>query len=412
MLSAIIFFGLTFPQCVLMVCPESISTLSVVSHCPSNATEWVSAAKRKSCNDLGKVQSCTEPDQFVYHCVLNQEATQLLEVCAPVWFLSGYCARFSEVDKRIINDPGLDCTKFDPPCPSRFLSNESFKYQMCYRGASLNNHQQNGAADFITYVLLGIVALLVLTLLILLFVGFKLKRYECARCCGKKRTENDIQSSEGEELLDQSIILSKETKDIEEVPKSIHEAKKRISYRNLSGNIEGSCSLTGIKTICDLRGKLSKKLRIPKDILFVVYEEKGILFDDDTEIKTLKVFPIELMIGNQNRMNDSNIAGVDGDNDDTENDVLSEEFTCKKYTMDCGHSRTADSLLAWTKDRLFHHTDTDLLCPECSSPWDLDKISEVCRLSPDEKRFFQHVENMNKCNKMMVDVAEYEFNRT
>lgn len=76
------------------------------------------------------------------------------------------------------------------------------------------------------------------------------------------------------------------------------------------------------------------------DILFVVYEEKGILFDDDTEIKTLKVFPIELMIGNQNRMNDSNIAGVDGDNDDTENDVLSEEFTCKKYTMDCGHSRS------------------------------------------------------------------------
>lgn len=74
-----------------MVCPESISTLSVVSHCPSNATEWVSAAKRKSCNDLGKVQSCTEPDQFVYHCVLNQEATQLLEVCAPVWFLSGKC---------------------------------------------------------------------------------------------------------------------------------------------------------------------------------------------------------------------------------------------------------------------------------------------------------------------------------
>lgn len=120
------------------------------------------------------------------------------------------------------------------------------------------NFCRNGAADFITYVLLGIVALLVLTLLILLFVGFKLKRYECARCCGKKRTENgkksnryydeeklqdqyfntvkihlillfiklilfylntnmhvncrdftDIQSSEGKELLDQSIILSK-----------------------------------------------------------------------------------------------------------------------------------------------------------------------------------------------------------
>lgn len=46
------------------------------------------------------------------------------------------------------------------------------------------------------------------------------------------------------------------------------------------------------------------------------------------------------MIGNQNRMNDSNKASVDGDNDDTEKDVLSKEFTCKKYTMDCGHSRS------------------------------------------------------------------------
>lgn len=67
-------------------------------------------------------------------------------------------------------------------------------------------------------------------------------------------------------------------------------------------------------------------------------------------------------------------------------------------------------MLAWTKDRLFHHTDTDLLCPECSSPWDLDKISEICRLSPDEKRFFQHVENMNKYNKIMVDYVDLKCN--
>lgn len=282
----------------------------------------------------------------------------------------------------------------------------------------MNNHRQNGAADFITYVLLGIIALLVLTLLILLFAGCKLKRFACARCCAKKRTKKDIQSSEGKELLDQSITFPKvntnETKDIEEVSKRNLKAKKRISYRNLSGNIKGSCSLTGIKTIRDLRGKLSRKLGIPKDILFVVYEEKGILFDDDTEIKTLKVFPIELMIGNKNRMNDIDIADADDvDNDDMEKDVLSNEtLKSKKYIMDCGHSTTADSLLAWTKDRLFHHTDADVLCPECSSLWSMDKISEICRLSPDEKRFFKHVENMNKCNKLVADVAEYEFNRS
>lgn len=73
------------------------------------------------------------------------------------------------------------------------------------------------------------------------------------------------------------------------------------------------------------------------DILFVVYEEKGIFFDDDIEIKIFKVFFIELMIGNQNRMNDSNIVSVDGDNDDMEKDVLFKEFIFKKYIMDCGY---------------------------------------------------------------------------
>lgn len=71
------------------MCPESIPTVSIVNRCPSNATEWVSAAKRKSCNDLGQLQSCAKADDFVYHCVLNKDATMLLEVCAPTYLMSG-----------------------------------------------------------------------------------------------------------------------------------------------------------------------------------------------------------------------------------------------------------------------------------------------------------------------------------
>lgn len=71
------------------MCPESIPTVSIVNRCPSSATEWVSAAKRKSCNDLGQLQSCTKADDFVYHCVLNKDATMLLEVCAPTYLMSG-----------------------------------------------------------------------------------------------------------------------------------------------------------------------------------------------------------------------------------------------------------------------------------------------------------------------------------
>lgn len=84
-----VFFNIMLQSLALQMCPESISTVSIVNRCPANVTEWVSAAKRKSCNDLGQLQRCTEADDFVYHCVLNKEATMLLEVCAPTYLMPG-----------------------------------------------------------------------------------------------------------------------------------------------------------------------------------------------------------------------------------------------------------------------------------------------------------------------------------
>lgn len=72
-----------------MKCAESIPTISTVSRCPSNATEWEIAAKRKGCNVLARIQNCTHANKFVYHCVLNEEATMLVEVCAPIYYLAG-----------------------------------------------------------------------------------------------------------------------------------------------------------------------------------------------------------------------------------------------------------------------------------------------------------------------------------
>ena len=51
-------------------------------------------------------------------------------IILPFAFNTGFCARFSMTDRRIINDPALDCTKFVPPCPTRFPSNESFKCKL------------------------------------------------------------------------------------------------------------------------------------------------------------------------------------------------------------------------------------------------------------------------------------------
>lgn len=78
-----------FKVSVSLMCPESVPTVSFVSRCPSNAKEWKSASFRKRCDDVGKIQKCTKAENFVYHCVLNDEATALLEVCAPLYFISG-----------------------------------------------------------------------------------------------------------------------------------------------------------------------------------------------------------------------------------------------------------------------------------------------------------------------------------
>ncbi|XP_052711593.1 uncharacterized protein LOC128185925 isoform X1 [Crassostrea angulata] len=194
--SVIIFACLTLmvSASISMMCPESIPTVSIVPRCPSDAMEWKLAAERKKCDVLGKIQNCTEEDKFMYHCVLNRDATMLLEVCAPMHYMSGYCARFSELHKRIINDPALDCAKFDPPCPTRFQSNESYKYQACYsiipkliNSSPAYHHQENQTEKdtstdaIIVNTFLAIFVIITVALIILLLVGYKLHWIEFNR---------------------------------------------------------------------------------------------------------------------------------------------------------------------------------------------------------------------------------------
>ena len=82
-----------FPQSLgWKACPQSIPTVSYVSRCPANAEEWKSAAAKKDCKAVGMNQSCSDDGSFAYHCVLNEEGTKLMEVCAPVWYMSGSCS--------------------------------------------------------------------------------------------------------------------------------------------------------------------------------------------------------------------------------------------------------------------------------------------------------------------------------
>lgn len=137
-------------------CIESKPTLAVVDHCPLTAEEWASAAENKHCHALESNQKCVDPHKFVYHCLLNENNVSV-EVCAPIWGLSGklskkiliynfkptyfkfvfnwvcfllkgFCAYYDTTVNRIIMDGKKDCTKIKGnPCPGRFNSTDIFK---------------------------------------------------------------------------------------------------------------------------------------------------------------------------------------------------------------------------------------------------------------------------------------------
>lgn len=117
-------------------CPASVPTVSVVSKCPTNKTEWDQAASRKKCSHMSAKCGDKSP---VYHCLLNQWGNETVEVCASTWYMSGFCAIYNTDEMKVIDDFERDCTKLsEETCPSRYISSEAYMYQKCYMKKSSN----------------------------------------------------------------------------------------------------------------------------------------------------------------------------------------------------------------------------------------------------------------------------------
>ncbi|XP_056015856.1 uncharacterized protein LOC125673605 isoform X2 [Ostrea edulis] len=110
-------------------CPSTTATIKIVDECPKTEQAWKDAAARKGCHMLAATQYCSK---FQYHCLVNQWQNATLEVCAPIWYISGFCVMFNTDEKRVIDNFRLDCTKFRDPCPTRYISTDAYKYQKCY----------------------------------------------------------------------------------------------------------------------------------------------------------------------------------------------------------------------------------------------------------------------------------------
>lgn len=118
------------------ICPLSTPTIEYVTSCPHNKTEWKKAVQRKNCESMAHHQNCTAPKNFQYHCLINHLRNATLEVCAPIYYLQGYCAYYNTNNKEIMEnyDQGFECLKFPAGerCPPRYPSSEAYKYIRCY----------------------------------------------------------------------------------------------------------------------------------------------------------------------------------------------------------------------------------------------------------------------------------------
>lgn len=65
-------------------CPESNRTATFVDSCPESAEKRAEAASQLNCQNIK--HKCTS---FVYHCVMNHNRTNVIEVCAPVTNILG-----------------------------------------------------------------------------------------------------------------------------------------------------------------------------------------------------------------------------------------------------------------------------------------------------------------------------------
>lgn len=70
-------------------CSWSKETVKEVHSCPTTKAGYEERKSIKKCEVLANEQNCTVPQHFLYHCVLNDLETSLVEVCAPLFVING-----------------------------------------------------------------------------------------------------------------------------------------------------------------------------------------------------------------------------------------------------------------------------------------------------------------------------------
>lgn len=114
-------------------CTESINSVVTVPSCPTSKETWELAASKKHCETHALIQNCTDVNNFIYHCVINQYGNATLEVCAPAKYIFGFCTTFNVDSGAIQNHYLYPCNSAFPKCHRRYVSWNAYKYPDCYQ---------------------------------------------------------------------------------------------------------------------------------------------------------------------------------------------------------------------------------------------------------------------------------------
>lgn len=246
------------------VCLLSTPTIKYVTSCPHNKTEWEKAVKRKNCESMAPHQNCSDPTNFQYHCLINHLRNATLEVCAPIYFLQGYCAYYNTNNKEIMEnyDQGFECLKFPAgeKCPPRYPSSEAYKYIRCYApknpepttslplAISANKAPESSSeVVYIVFVTLLSVGLVTVSLL---FIWWE--RKSIISLCRKGCKSKDLSNPENNNPEETEFLSSGNKTDIKDNAEN-------------ANNSSVACSSEEIKLdVTDTNGKTNKKPPRPK----------------------------------------------------------------------------------------------------------------------------------------------------
>lgn len=130
-------------------CQWSNGTAVTVSSCPQNKSEMEERAKIKNCNVTAGIQNCTDTENFKYHCVMNELETNFVELCAPQYYIHGYCTEYNTLGAAIQEHFSLKCSDVKPPCNASYLSTDAYLYEGCSK--MVRKNMQMSSTDFPTY---------------------------------------------------------------------------------------------------------------------------------------------------------------------------------------------------------------------------------------------------------------------